>query len=149
MRFFAVICNYITIASCRGKTVCFVTNNATNTCARYKKKFDSFRLDIPPEEIFRVPSLRLPILLLGANQGQGEWKAGIQLFGEVGICEELDLIDARSPTWNLVARWMSILILGPSFVVGFGYHKIQYVQLLHQRRGSRVHSPRTWTLSPS
>jgi 4-nitrophenyl phosphatase/phosphoglycolate phosphatase len=73
-----------------GKKMFFVTNNSTKSRAGYKKKFDSLGLDIPSEEIFSSSFAAAAYLEQTKFKESGK-KAYI--IGEVGICEELDLID--------------------------------------------------------
>mmetsp|Transcript_40119 Transcript_40119/g.94271 ORF Transcript_40119/g.94271 Transcript_40119/m.94271 type:complete len:251 (-) Transcript_40119:108-860(-) len=68
----------------------FVTNNSTKSRAGYKKKFDSLGLDVPAEEIFSSSFAAAAYLEQTKFKDTGK-KAYI--IGEVGICEELDLID--------------------------------------------------------
>ena len=73
-----------------GKKMFFVTNNSTKSRAGYKKKFDSLGLDIPAEEIFSSS------FAAAAYLEQTKFKESgmkVYIIGEVGICEELDLID--------------------------------------------------------
>ena len=72
-----------------GKKMFFVTNNSTKSRAGYKKKFDSLGLDIPPEEIFSS-SFAAAAYLEQTNFKETGKK--IYVIGEVGICEELDLM---------------------------------------------------------
>ena len=68
----------------------FVTNNSTKSRAGYKKKFDSLGLNVPAEEIFSSSFAAAAYLEQTKFKDTGK-KAYI--IGEVGICEELDLID--------------------------------------------------------
>eukprot|EP00978_Attheya_sp_CCMP212_P022506 scaffold67198_cov50-Attheya_sp.AAC.7 len=73
-----------------GKKMYFVTNNSTKSRAGYKQKFDSLGLDIPAEEIFSS-SFAAAAYLEQTNFKETGKK--VYIIGEVGICEELDLID--------------------------------------------------------
>jgi len=68
----------------------FVTNNSTKSRAGYKKKFDSLGLDIPAEEIFSSSFAAAAYL---EQTKFKETKKKVYIIGEVGICDELDLID--------------------------------------------------------
>lgn len=73
-----------------GKKMFFVTNNSTKSRAGYKKKFDSLGLDVPAEEIFSSS------FAAAAYMEQTKFKESgkkVYIIGEVGICEELDLIN--------------------------------------------------------
>eukprot|EP00816_Leptocylindrus_hargravesii_P012194 CAMPEP_0196802858 /NCGR_PEP_ID=MMETSP1362-20130617/2392_1 /TAXON_ID=163516 /ORGANISM="Leptocylindrus danicus, Strain CCMP1856" /LENGTH=339 /DNA_ID=CAMNT_0042174261 /DNA_START=97 /DNA_END=1116 /DNA_ORIENTATION=- len=73
-----------------GKKMFFVTNNSTKSRAGYKKKFDSLGLDVPAEEIFSSS------FAAAAYFEQTKFKESgkkVYIIGEVGICEELDMID--------------------------------------------------------
>lgn len=72
-----------------GKRVFFVTNNSTKSRAGYLKKFTGLGLDAKAEEIFSSS------FAAAAYLEQTEFaKTGkkVYIIGEVGICEELDLI---------------------------------------------------------
>lgn len=72
-----------------GKRVFFVTNNSTKSRAGYLKKFTGLGLDAQAEEIFSSS------FAAAAYLEQNEFaKTGkkVYIIGEVGICEELDLI---------------------------------------------------------
>lgn len=73
-----------------GKKMYFVTNNSTKSRAGYKKKFDSLGLDIPAEEIFSSSFAAAAYLEQTKFKESGK---KVYIIGEVGICEELDLID--------------------------------------------------------
>jgi len=73
-----------------GKKMFFVTNNSTKSRAGYKKKFDSLGLDIPPEEIFSSSFAAAAYLEQTKFKESGK---KVYIIGEVGICDELDLID--------------------------------------------------------
>jgi 4-nitrophenyl phosphatase/phosphoglycolate phosphatase len=73
-----------------GKRMFFVTNNSTKSRAGYKSKFDSLGLDIPPEEIFSSSFAAAAYLEQSKFKESGK---KVYIIGEVGICEELDLID--------------------------------------------------------
>lgn len=72
-----------------GKKMFFVTNNSTKSRAGYKKKFDSLGLDIPAEEIFSSSFAAAAYLEQTKFKDTGK---KIYVIGEIGICEELDLI---------------------------------------------------------
>eukprot|EP00980_Cylindrotheca_fusiformis_P008087 scaffold1722_cov120-Cylindrotheca_fusiformis.AAC.17 len=122
-----------------GKRMFFVTNNSTKSRAGYKKKFDSLGLDIPAEEIFSSSFAAAAYLEQTKFKETGK-KAYI--IGEVGICEELDLIDI--PYIGGPADSDKVPDMGPggklevdpdvgAVIVGFdrtvNYYKIQYAQL--------------------
>lgn len=73
-----------------GKKMFFVTNNSTKSRAGYKKKFDSLGLDVPAEEIFSSSFAAAAYLEQTKFKDSGK---KVYVIGEVGICEELDLID--------------------------------------------------------
>lgn len=74
-----------------GKKTFFVTNNSTKSRAGYKKKFDGLGLDsVPAEEIFSS-SFAAAAYLEQTNFKESGKK--VYVIGEVGICEELDLIN--------------------------------------------------------
>jgi len=72
-----------------GKRMYFVTNNSTKSRAGYKKKFDSLGLDVPAEEIFSSSFAAAAYLEQTKFKESGK---KVYIIGEVGICEELDLI---------------------------------------------------------
>jgi len=117
----------------------FVTNNSTKSRKGYKKKFDSLGLDVPSEEIFSSS------FAAAAYLEQTNFKATgkkVYVIGEVGICEELDLIgvphiggpdDAgKQPDMGPGGKLVVDDDVGAG-VVGFdrtvNYYKIQYAQL--------------------
>jgi phosphoglycolate phosphatase len=73
-----------------GKKMFFVTNNSTKSRAGYKKKFDSLGLDIPAEEIFSSSFAAAAYLEQTKFKETGK---KVYIIGEIGICDELDLID--------------------------------------------------------
>ncbi len=73
-----------------GKKMFFVTNNSTKSRAGYKKKFDSLGLDVPAEEIFSSSFAAAAYLEQTKFKETGK---KVYIIGEVGICEELDLIE--------------------------------------------------------
>lgn len=122
-----------------GKKMFFVTNNSTKSRAGYKKKFDSLGLDIPPEEIFSSSFAAAAYLEQTKFKESGK---KVYIIGEVGICEELDLIDV--PYIGGPADSDKVPEMGPggrldvdkdvgAVIVGFdrmvNYYKIQYAQL--------------------
>jgi 4-nitrophenyl phosphatase/phosphoglycolate phosphatase len=72
-----------------GKKMYFVTNNSTKSRAGYKKKFDDLGLDIPAEEIFSSSFAAAAYLEQTKFKDTGK---KVYIIGEIGICEELDLI---------------------------------------------------------
>ena len=123
-----------------GKKLFFVTNNSTKSRAGYKSKFDSLGLDsIPAEEIFSSSFAAAAYLEQTNFKATGK-KAYI--IGEVGICQELDLIGV--PYIGGPADKDAQPNMGPggklevdpdvgAVIVGFdryvNYYKIQYAQL--------------------
>ena len=74
-----------------GKKMFFVTNNSTKSRAGYKKKFDGLGLDsVPAEEIFSS-SFAAAAYLEQTNFKETGKK--VYVIGEIGICEELDLVN--------------------------------------------------------
>ena len=123
-----------------GKKMFFVTNNSTKSRAGYKKKFDELGLDsVPAEEIFSSS------FAAAAYLEQANFKATgkkVYVIGEVGICEELDLIDVPYIGGPADAGKVPDMGAGGmlnvdedvgAVVVGFdrtiNYYKIQYAQL--------------------
>lgn len=117
----------------------FVTNNSTKSRAGYKKKFDSLGLDIPAEEIFSSS------FAAAAYFDQINFKdtgKSVYVIGEIGICEELDLIHipyiggpddiGKQPNMSSNGSLIVDDNVG-AVVVGFdrhiNYYKIQYAQL--------------------
>ena len=109
------------------------------TRAGYKKKFDRLGLDIPPEEIFSSSFAAAAYLEQTKFKESGK---KVYIIGEVGICEELDLIDV--PYIGGPADSDKVPEMGPggrldvdkdvgAVIVGFdrmvNYYKIQYAQL--------------------
>lgn len=122
-----------------GKKMYFVTNNSTKSRAGYKKKFDSLGLDIPAEEIFSSSFAAAAYLEQTKFKETGK---KVYVIGEVGICEELDLINV--PYIGGPADAGKQPNMGPgdfmehdhdvgAVIVGFdrtiNYYKIQYAQL--------------------
>mmetsp|Transcript_22584 Transcript_22584/g.62797 ORF Transcript_22584/g.62797 Transcript_22584/m.62797 type:complete len:354 (+) Transcript_22584:73-1134(+) len=123
-----------------GKRCFFVTNNSTKSRAGYKKKFDSLGLDsVPAEEIFSS-SFAAAAYLEQTNFKETNKK--VYVIGEVGICQELDLIgveyiggpdDAgKQPEMGPCGRLEIDEDVG-AVIVGFdrhvNYYKIQYARL--------------------
>merc|ERR1719223_1910469 len=122
-----------------GKKMYFVTNNSTKSRAGYKKKFDSLGLDIPPEEIFSSSFAAAAYLEQSKFKESGK---KVYIIGEVGICDELDLIDVpwiggpndkgKEPDMGPGGKLDHDEDVG-AVVVGFdrnvNYWKIQYAQL--------------------
>mmetsp|Transcript_5054 Transcript_5054/g.6848 ORF Transcript_5054/g.6848 Transcript_5054/m.6848 type:complete len:347 (+) Transcript_5054:83-1123(+) len=122
-----------------GKKMFFVTNNSTKSRAGYKKKFDGLGLNVEAEEIFSSSFAAAAYFEQTKFKDTGK---KVYIIGEVGICEELDLIDVPyigGPDDN-----GKVPDMGPGgkvehdhdvavVVVGFdrnvNYHKIQTAQL--------------------
>jgi 4-nitrophenyl phosphatase/phosphoglycolate phosphatase len=122
-----------------GKKMFFVTNNSTKSRAGYKKKFDGLGLNVPSEEIFSSSFAAAAYLEQTKFKESGK---KVYVIGEVGICEELDLIDV--PYLGGPADSDKAPDMGPggkleidkdvgAVIVGFdrnvNYYKIQYAQL--------------------
>jgi 4-nitrophenyl phosphatase/phosphoglycolate phosphatase len=123
-----------------GKKMFFVTNNSTKSRAGYKKKFDGLGLtDVPAEEIFSSSFAAAAYLEQTKFKDTGK---KVYVIGEVGICEELDLIGV--PYLGGPADSDKKPDMGPggmmevdkdvgAVIVGFdrnvNYYKIQYAQL--------------------
>lgn len=122
-----------------GKKMFFVTNNSTKSRAGYKKKFDSLGLDIPPEEIFSSSFAAAAYLEQSKFKDTGK---KVYIIGEVGICDELDLIDVpwiggpndkgKEPDMGPGGKLEHDKDVG-AVIVGFdrhvNYYKIQSAQL--------------------
>lgn len=123
-----------------GKKMFFVTNNSTKSRAGYKKKFDGLGLnDVPAEEIFSSSFAAAAYLEQIKFKDTGK---KVYVIGEVGICEELDLIDVpyiggpadsnKQPDMGSGGMLEVDEDVG-AVVVGFdrnvNYYKIQYAQL--------------------
>lgn len=122
-----------------GKKMFFVTNNSTKSRAGYKKKFDSLGLDIPPEEIFSSSFAAAAYLEQTKFKESGK---KVYIIGEVGIGDELDLIDVpwiggpndkgKEPDMGSGGKLEHDKDVG-AVIVGFdrfvNYYKIQYAQL--------------------
>lgn len=130
-----------------GKKLFFVTNNSTKSRAGYKKKFDSLGLDVPAEEIFSSSFAAAAYFDQISFQQTGK---KVYLIGEIGICEELDLIGV--PYIGGPADAGKQPAMGPgdkmevdedvgAVVVGFdrtiNYYKIQYAQLCINELGAQ------------
>jgi phosphoglycolate phosphatase len=124
-----------------GKQLFFVTNNSTKSRAGYKNKFDSLGLNtVPSEEIFSSSFAAAAYLEQTNFQATGK---KVYVIGEIGICQELDLIgvpyiggpdDAdKVPDMGSGGRLEVDENVG-AVIVGFdrtiNYYKIQYAQLL-------------------
>lgn len=122
-----------------GKKMFFVTNNSTKSRAGYKKKFDSLGLDVPAEEIFSSSFAAAAYLEQTKFKESGK---KVYIIGEIGICEELDLIDV--PWVGGPDDMGKVPDMGPgdklehdhdvgAVIVGFdrhiNYYKIQMAQL--------------------
>lgn len=122
-----------------GKRVFFVTNNSTKSRAGYLQKFKKLGLDAKAEEIFSSS------FAAAAYLEQTNFKATgkkVYVIGEIGIPEELDLIDVpyiggpedseKQPNMASGGRVDHDHDVG-AVVVGFdrflNYYKIQYAQL--------------------
>ncbi len=124
-----------------GKKVFFVTNNSTKSRAGYKKKFDGLGLDVAPEEIFSSSFAAAAYLDQSKFLEKKKGKK-VYIIGEVGICDELDLIgvpyiggpdDAgKQPDMSPGCKVDHDEDVG-AVIVGFdryvNYYKIQYAQL--------------------
>jgi len=123
-----------------GKKCFFVTNNSTKSRAGYKKKFDGLGLDsVPAEEIFSSSFAAAAYLEQTKFKETGK-KAYV--IGEIGICQELDLIgvpyiggpddEGKQPNMGSGGRLEIDEDVG-AVIVGFdrhiNYYKIQYAQL--------------------
>lgn len=123
-----------------GKKMFFVTNNSTKSRAGYKKKFDGLGLDaVPAEEIFSSSFAAAAYLEQTKFKETGK---KVYVIGEVGICEELDLIGIphiggpsdsdKQPNMGPGGRLEVDEDVG-AVIVGFdrmvNYYKIQYAQL--------------------
>merc|ERR1719487_3191510 len=73
-----------------GKKIFFVTNNSTKSRKGYLGKFTSLGLDVNAEEIFSSSFAAAAYLEQTKFKETGK---KVYIIGEVGICEELDLID--------------------------------------------------------
>eukprot|EP00466_Bigelowiella_natans_P009396 jgi/Bigna1/91932/estExt_fgenesh1_pg.C_1310016 len=74
----------------QGKKVYFVTNNARKSRAGYKKKFDDLGLQISPEEVLSSSFAAAAYLDQVNFKESGK---SVYVVGDVGIGEELDLLD--------------------------------------------------------
>jgi 4-nitrophenyl phosphatase/phosphoglycolate phosphatase len=123
-----------------GKKMFFVTNNSTKSRAGYKKKFDGLGLtDVPAEEIFSSSFAAAAYLEQTKFKDTGK---KVYVIGEVGICEELDLIGVpylggpadkdKAPDMGPGGKMEIDKDVG-AVIVGFdrhvNYYKIQYAQL--------------------
>jgi phosphoglycolate/pyridoxal phosphate phosphatase family enzyme len=123
-----------------GKKMFFVTNNSTKSRAGYKKKFDGLGLNaVPAEEIFSSSFAAAAYLEQIKFKETGK---KVYVIGEVGICEELDLIDVphiggpadneKQPDMGPGGKLEIDKDVG-AVIVGFdrnvNYYKIQYAQL--------------------
>lgn len=122
-----------------GKKMFFVTNNSTKSRKGYKKKFDSLGLKVPAEEIFSSSFAAAAYLEQTKFKETGK---KVYIIGEIGICEELDLIGV--PWIGGPQDKDKVPNMGPgdivehdhdvaAVIVGFdrhiNYHKIQTAQL--------------------
>ena len=129
-----------------GKKMFFVTNNSTKSRAGYKKKFDGLGLDVPAEEIFSSSFAAAAYLEKTKFKDTGK-KAYI--IGEIGICEELDLIgvpyiggpddSGKQPDMGPGGKLDIDKDIG-AVIVGFdrmvNYYKIQTAQLAINEEGA-------------
>ena len=125
----------------------FVTNNSTKSRKGYKKKFDSLGLDVPAEEIFSSSFAAAAYLENTNFKATGK---KIYVIGEIGICEELDLIDVpwvggpddagKQPDMGPGGKMEVDRDVG-AVIVGFdrtiNYYKIQYAQLCINEHDSK------------
>jgi phosphoglycolate phosphatase len=131
-----------------GKKMFFVTNNSTKSRAGYKKKFDGLGLSsVPAEEIFSS-SFAAAAYLEKINFKETGKK--VYVIGEVGICEELDLIDVphiggpadndKKPDMGPGGKLEIDKDIG-AVIVGFdrdvNYYKIQTAQLAINEEGAQ------------
>eukprot|EP00527_Entomoneis_sp_CCMP2396_P008424 CAMPEP_0198146362 /NCGR_PEP_ID=MMETSP1443-20131203/29045_1 /TAXON_ID=186043 /ORGANISM="Entomoneis sp., Strain CCMP2396" /LENGTH=356 /DNA_ID=CAMNT_0043810303 /DNA_START=217 /DNA_END=1287 /DNA_ORIENTATION=- len=131
-----------------GKKCFFVTNNSTKSRAGYKKKFDGLGLNtVPAEEIFSS-SFAAAAYLEQTNFKETNKK--VYVIGEVGICEELDLIGVpyiggpadndKQPDMGPGGKMEIDEDVG-AVIVGFdrmvNYYKIQYAQLAINELGAQ------------
>lgn len=123
-----------------GKKMFFVTNNSTKSRQGYKKKFDSLGLEsVPAEEIFSSSFAAAAYLEKSNFKATGK---KVYVIGEIGICEELDLIGVpyiggpedvgKQPDMGPGGKMIVDEGVG-AVIVGFdrfvNYYKIQYAQL--------------------
>jgi len=73
-----------------GKRIFFVTNNSTKSRKGYKGKFTGLGLNVEDEEIFSSSFAAAAYLEQTKFKESGK---KVYVIGEIGICEELDLID--------------------------------------------------------
>ena len=126
----------------------FVTNNSTKSRKGYKKKFDELGLqNVPSEEIFSSSFAAAAYLENTNFQATGK---KVYVIGEIGICQELDLIgvpyiggpdDAgKQPDMGPGGKMMVDPDVG-AVIVGFdryvNYYKIQYAQLCINEHGAQ------------
>jgi phosphoglycolate phosphatase len=130
-----------------GKKMFFVTNNSTKSRKGYKKKFDSLGLSsVPADEIF---SSSFAAAAYMENTEFVKTGKKVYVIGEVGICEELDLIgvpyiggpsDAGKAPDMGPGDSMTIDHSVGAVIVGFdrniNYYKIQYAQLCINELGA-------------
>jgi phosphoglycolate/pyridoxal phosphate phosphatase family enzyme len=121
------------------KTIFFVTNNSTKSRKGYLKKFTELGLDVKPEEIFSSSFAAAAYL----DQTKFiDTKKKVYIIGDVGIGEELDLLNI--PHFGGPTDSGKTIKLAPgvmvehdhdvgAVIVGFdaniNYYKIQYAQL--------------------
>jgi phosphoglycolate phosphatase len=124
----------------------FVTNNSTKSRKGYKKKFDDLGLDVPAEEIFSS-SFAAAAYLEKTNFKETGKK--VYVIGEVGICDELDLINVphiggpadagKQPNMGS-GGFLEVDHDVGAVIVGFdrtvNYYKIQYAQLCINELGA-------------
>lgn len=129
-----------------GKQMFFVTNNSTKSRLGYKKKFTDLGLDIPAEEIFSSSFAAAAYLENTNFKATGK---KVYVIGEVGICEELDLIDVphiggpadngKEPNMG-PGGFLEVDENVGAVIVGFdrsvNYYKIQYAQLCINEGGA-------------
>jgi phosphoglycolate phosphatase len=130
-----------------GKKMFFVTNNSTKSRAGYKKKFDGLGLNaVPAEEIFSSSFAAAAYLEQSKFKETGK---KVYVIGEIGICEELDLIGVpyiggpadsdKQPNMGPGGKLEIDEDVG-AVIVGFdrfvNYYKIQYAQLCINEEGA-------------
>jgi phosphoglycolate/pyridoxal phosphate phosphatase family enzyme len=122
-----------------GKRVFFVTNNSTKSRAGYLKKFIGLGLNARAEEIFSSSFAAAAYLEQTKFAATGK---KVYVIGEVGICEELDLIGVPYIGGPEHSQLVPNMASGGridhdhdvgAVVVGFdrdiNYYKMQYAQL--------------------
>jgi phosphoglycolate/pyridoxal phosphate phosphatase family enzyme len=137
-----------------GKRLFFVTNNSTKSRAGYKQKFDDLGLsDVPAAEIFSssfaAAAYLEQIKFNSSEEVSTVGKKKVYVIGEIGICQELDLIgvpylggpaDAGKLPDMSPGGKMEVDESVGAVIVGFdrtlNYYKIQYAQLCINELGA-------------